>query len=83
LPTVGGTGKTLVGSPRVRVFDTTKRINDLLYTAMNLEKGAWRFYAAVARRHENEPFAETFEVPAQAEKAHIRALTRAIETCPD
>jgi hypothetical protein len=34
---------------------------------MNLEKGAWRFYAAVA----------------QAEKAHMRVLTRAIETCPD
>ncbi|MGD9274186.1 MAG: rhodanese-like domain-containing protein, partial [Desulfobacterales bacterium] len=60
-------GQTLAEFPRVRVFDTAKEIIDLLHTAMNLEKGAWRFYAAVA----------------QAEKAHMRALTRAIETCPD
>jgi hypothetical protein len=60
-------GRTLAESPRVRVFDTTKGISDLLHTAMNLEKGAWRFYTAVA----------------QAEKALMRVLTRAFETCPE
>jgi len=67
-------GQTLAESPRVCVFDTTKGINDLLYTAMNLEKGAWRFYAAVAKRHETEPFAETFEVLAKAENTHAQTI---------
>jgi hypothetical protein len=60
-------GRTLAKSPRVRVFDTTKGITDLLQAAMNLKKGAWRFYAAVA----------------QAEKALMRVRTRAVETFPE
>lgn len=67
-------GQTLAESPRVRVFDTTKGITDLLHTAMNLEKGAWRFYAAVANRHDAEPFAETFEVLAKAENTHAQTI---------
>jgi rubrerythrin/rhodanese-related sulfurtransferase len=67
-------GQTLAESPRVCVFDTTKGITDLLYTAMNLEKGAWRFYAAVAKRHENEAFAETFEMLAKAENTHAQTI---------
>ena len=67
-------GQTLAEFPRVRVFDTAKGITDLLYTAMDLEKGAWRFYAAVAKRHESEPFAETFEVLAKAENTHAQTF---------
>ena len=67
-------GQTLSDFPRVRVFDTAKGITGLLYTAMNLEKGAWRFYAAVAKRHETEPFAETFEVLAKAENTHAQTI---------
>ncbi|MGB5422374.1 MAG: rhodanese-like domain-containing protein [Desulfobacterales bacterium] len=67
-------GQTLAEFPRVRVFDTAKGITDLLHTAMNLEKGAWRFYAAVAKRHNNEPFAETFAVLAKAETTHAQTI---------
>jgi rubrerythrin len=67
-------GQTLAEFPRVRVFDSAKGITDLLYTAMNLEKGAWRFYAAVAKRHESEPFAGTFEMLAKAENTHAQTI---------
>jgi sulfur-carrier protein adenylyltransferase/sulfurtransferase len=67
-------GQTLAESPRVRVFDATKEITDLLRAAMNLEKGAWRFYAAIAKRHKTEPFAETFEVLAKAENTHAQTI---------
>jgi rubrerythrin len=67
-------GQTLAEFPSVRVFDTTKGITDLLHAAMNLEKGAWRFYAAIAKRHETEPFAETFEVLAKAENTHAQTI---------
>jgi rubrerythrin/rhodanese-related sulfurtransferase len=67
-------GQTLAESPRVRVFDATKEITDLLRAAMNLEKGAWRFYAAIAKRHKTEPFAETFEALAKAENTHAQTI---------
>jgi rhodanese-related sulfurtransferase/rubrerythrin len=67
-------GQTLAEFPRVRVFDATKGITDLLYTAINLEKGAWRFYAAMAGRHKTEPLAETFEVLAKAENSHAQTI---------
>jgi rhodanese-related sulfurtransferase/rubrerythrin len=67
-------GQTLAEFPRVRVFDTAKGITDLLHTAMNLEKGAWRFYAAVAKRHATQPFAETFEVLTKAENIHAQTI---------
>jgi rhodanese-related sulfurtransferase/rubrerythrin len=67
-------GQTLADSPRICVFDTTKGITDLLYTAMNLEKGAWRFYAAIAKRHETELLAETFGALAKAENTHAQTI---------
>ncbi|MFZ0133514.1 MAG: rhodanese-like domain-containing protein [Desulfobacterales bacterium] len=80
-------GRTLSGFPEVRVFDTGKGMTDLLHTAMDLEKGAWRFYAAVAERHESEPFAKTFATLCRAENAHAAAIyaiwaTNAIDPPP-
>ena len=40
----------------------------------HVEKGAWRFYAAIAERHDTEPFAETFEVLAKAENTHAQTI---------
>lgn len=67
-------GQTLSEFPRFRVFETAKGTTDLLRTAMNLEKGAWRFYTAVAARHDTKPFAETFAVLAKAENGHAEAF---------
>ncbi|MFZ0614394.1 MAG: rhodanese-like domain-containing protein [Desulfobacterales bacterium] len=67
-------GQTLSDFPQVRIFDTRKGITDLLHTAMDLEKGAWRFYAAVAKQHESEFFAKTFATLSQAENAHAAAI---------
>ncbi|MFZ1202192.1 MAG: rhodanese-like domain-containing protein [Desulfobacterales bacterium] len=67
-------GRTLSDFPKVRIFDAGEGITDLLHTAMDLEKGAWRFYAAVAGRHEAEPFAKTFATLSQAENAHAAAI---------
>lgn len=74
---MGWYGQTLAEFPRVRVFEASKQMADLLFTAMNLEKGAWRFYTAVAERHDtSSPFAETFAVLAKAENAHAEAVYR-------
>ncbi len=67
-------GQTLNDFPRVRVFDESGRTDALLYTAMNLEKGAWRFYHAVATRCAAQPYAATFEALSRAETAHAASV---------
>jgi len=67
-------GKTLAGFPKVRVFDTARDFADLLYTAMDLEKGAWRFYDAVLARFPQAPHRMLFEQLSTAETAHARAV---------
>ncbi len=63
--------------PRLKVFDVnspTKDLADFLYTAMNLERGAWRFYSAVLARHAEAPFARPIDLLARAEEGHARLL---------
>jgi len=67
-------GQTLSEFPRIKVFDESGEIDALLYTAMNLEKGAWRFYHTLASRYASEPCSETFETLSRAETAHAATV---------
>lgn len=67
-------GQTLPGFPKVKVIDESGGIETLLYAAMNLEKGAWRFYDFIANRHAAEPWAKTFENLRRAETAHAAVV---------
>ena len=67
-------GHTMQDFPRVQVFDSSRDFNQLLRTAMELEKGAWRFYQAVLDRFPAAPHSPTFEQLSKAETAHARAI---------
>jgi rhodanese-related sulfurtransferase/rubrerythrin len=67
-------GQTLSDFPKVKALDESGGIDALLYTAMNLEKGAWRFYDFIANRHAAEPWATTFETLRRAETAHAAVV---------
>jgi len=41
---------------------------------MNLERGAWRFYTAVLKRHSEAAFARSLDLLARAEEGHARLL---------
>jgi rubrerythrin len=62
--------------PRIQVFDKSESLADLLFVAMDLEKGAFRFYVHVTERFGGEPFSKTFEKLSTAEAAHARAVYR-------
>jgi rhodanese-related sulfurtransferase/rubrerythrin len=62
--------------PRVEVFDKSKSLPGLLWTAMDLEKGAFRFYNYVRDRFVSEPFSTTLGQLATAEIAHAKAVYR-------
>lgn len=71
---LGWQGRMLAGFPKVQAFDKARQVADLLHTAMDLEKGAWRFYRHLIERFGNHPIADTIEELAKAETAHARLV---------
>jgi len=67
-------GKTLKGFPKIQVFDKTKGPVELLLTAMDLEKGAWRFYTYILKNFAVDPIIPTLEQLSKAEIAHARTV---------
>jgi rhodanese-related sulfurtransferase/rubrerythrin len=72
----GWEDKILPGYPRVKLFEKDETLEQLLKTAMDLEKGAWRFYQYVMDRYPGDPIRPTFEQVAIAEKAHANLIYR-------
>ncbi len=69
-------GRTLEGVPALTVFDLSGSPADVLYRAMDLERGAQRWYEAVLARHRSAPFAPAVRLLARAEEEHARLVHR-------
>ena len=67
-------GKTLPDFPKVQLFDQTNELADRLYMAMELEKGAWRFYHHILQLYPSKPFTPIFETLSKAETGHAKAV---------
>ncbi len=73
---LGWDGHILKGYPRLQLFDAEASLAERLKTAMDLEKGAWRFYSEVVARHPDAPFTPVFNTLSKAEIGHARAVYR-------
>jgi rhodanese-related sulfurtransferase/rubrerythrin len=73
-------GETVADYPRVQIFDQSKNLSELLWTAMDLEKGALRFYKYVEEEFVSQPFSKTFGQLCAAEVEHARAVYRYWQT---
>jgi len=62
------------GYPKVQVFDTDQSLEKLLETAMDLEKGAQRFYQYIISKYPDDPIRPILEKIAIAEKAHAKLI---------
>ncbi len=69
-------GKTLADFPKIAVFSKTASLPELLMTAMNLEKGAFRFYHYALEKFSTEPFAPALADLSKAEEAHAELVYR-------
>lgn len=67
-------GKKLADFPRVQVFEKKGGLASLLYTAMDLEKGAWRFYRTAVEKAAGLPLEKTLSKLAAEESAHAKAV---------
>ncbi|MFZ2633085.1 MAG: rhodanese-like domain-containing protein [Desulfosalsimonadaceae bacterium] len=65
---------TLDGFPKVKAFDRAKTLPEFLLLAMDMEKGADRFYREISRRYPDKAFAAVFENLAAVETAHAKLI---------
>jgi rubrerythrin len=69
-------GRILSGYPKIQIFDRAREPEQLLTAAMNLEKGAWRFYQYAKDRFIEDPIYQIFEQISIAEKGHAKLIYR-------
>ncbi len=69
-------GRTLENVPSLAVFAPDGEPADVLYRAMELERGAQRWYEAVLARHPGAPFAPAVKLLARAEEEHAHLVYR-------
>jgi len=67
-------GQKMADFPRVQVFDHSRDLADVLMTAMDLEKGAFRYYHGILEHFPDLPFRSTIDQLSKAEEAHARML---------
>ena len=67
-------GKTLPGFPRLDLFAGDDHPAQRLMRALDLGKGAWRFYSFMYDRFKTKPFADVLEQLSKAEEAHARVV---------
>jgi sulfur-carrier protein adenylyltransferase/sulfurtransferase len=69
-------GHLLPAVPNLKVFDLAGSDQDILLKAMDLERGAERFYTALRRRYGTVAWTESIAVLAGAEEAHAHLIYR-------
>ena len=69
-------GTILPGYPKVQIFDKAQELSQLLTVAMDLEKGAWRFYRYASEKFIENPIHRTLEQISIAEKGHAKLVYR-------
>lgn len=69
-------GHLLPATPNLKIFDLTGGDTEILLRAMDLERGAERFYTALRQRYGAIPWAESLASLAGAEEAHARHIYR-------
>lgn len=67
-------GKILIETPKIETFDPAAGSEQLLMTAMNLEKGAYLYYRHIHQLHPDQAFSATIDKLSKAESAHARAI---------
>ncbi len=77
---LGWEGKSLPNLPRVRTFEEVKGFKEILLKAIDLEKGAFRFYQACIENFADTPFFPIAQVLSKLEVSHAMAIYRLLES---
>ena len=66
--------QTVPDFPRLRSFPLLGTTAEILYQAMDMERGAYHFYREVLVRHQEAGFARFIDMLARAEEGHARLI---------
>lgn len=69
-------GHILADIHNLKIFDSSGSVREVLMKAMDLERGAERFYSAISLRYSALPWAGSVASLAGAEEAHARLIYR-------
>jgi rubrerythrin len=58
----------------MRIFSLEGKPGDILYQAMDMERGAYHFYTEVLARHQEQDFSRFIDLLARAEEGHARLI---------
>jgi rhodanese-related sulfurtransferase len=72
-------GNTVTGYPKVQLFDAHQKPEKLFRSAMNLEKGTWRFYRYAMDKLGDDPAGRIFNQISIAEKGHASLIYRFVK----
>ena len=72
-------GTTLSGYPKIQLFEKIPEPENLLRAAMDLEKGAWRFYRYAIKKFNGDTIGQILEQLSIAEIGHARLIYRFIQ----
>lgn len=67
-------GTTVAGFPKVQLFEKDQKPAQFFRTAMNLEKGAWRFYRFARDKYDDIPAGRVMDQISMAEKGHASLI---------
>jgi len=67
-------GRLAADHPKIQIFAADAGLHDLLYTAMDLEKGAQQFYLEVRDRYAESNLRPTFDTLSKAEIGHAKMI---------
>lgn len=71
---LGWYGKTLPGIPKVQLLSDSDDFDEIMFSAMDLEKGAWNYYKTILEKFPGTPFQDAIEYLSLAEADHAEAL---------
>ena len=72
-------GTTLSGYPQVQLLEKSEEPEKLLRAAMDLEKGAWRFYRYIMQKFSDDTIARVLDQLSIAEKGHASLIYRFLQ----
>ncbi len=73
---LGWNGAKLLNMPKINLFKNQHSLEELIFKAMEFEKGAYLFYSAIYDRYDFLPYVGTIKALQKAETAHGKILFR-------
>lgn len=72
-------GKKIAGYPRVQLLGMKDDFDEVILSAIDMEKGAWNYYKTVLEKFPDEPFKDAMEYLSLAEADHAETLYRLLK----